>query len=172
MTQTRLTMNNYEPGHSWTLQLSSIEVGPGHLSPPCWAVTFSVRVFVLVPPPHDLEHSPMIQSFHSQWTSSYICALQKLFQCRNLAYSEFISLIYDWFSDHNTKTLSTGAFFVLALFNFCRLSSAGSSICLFDKLNSCISSCTRSTLSGAISDHPIVPFAMDSWITIIYIKEG
>merc|ERR1712110_857888 len=60
------SLHSQSTGHSWTLQLSSTDAGPGHSSPPCSAETFSVLVFDLIPPPHSLSHSPITQSFHSQ----------------------------------------------------------------------------------------------------------
>ena len=62
--------NNLSPGHSWTLQLSVIEVVPSHSSPSYSAETFLDLVFVRVPPPHEEEQVPMIHSFHSQSTIS------------------------------------------------------------------------------------------------------
>ena len=71
-----IMVNNDEeklsPGHSWTLQLSLTDSSPTHSSPPCSAATFCVRIFVLFPLPHDWVQSPMIQSFHSQWTEQSI----------------------------------------------------------------------------------------------------
>ena len=57
------------PGHFWTLQFSSSELGPSQSLPPWFAETFWVRVFVLVPPPQVFVHVPGIQSFHSQLTT-------------------------------------------------------------------------------------------------------
>ena len=47
------------PGHSWTLQMSSIVGDPGQSIPPLPAFTFLSRVLILFPPPHVLEHSPI-----------------------------------------------------------------------------------------------------------------
>ena len=51
------------------LQLSSTLAAPEHFSPPCLALTFSVRVLVFIPPPHVLEHNPFCHSSHSQSTT-------------------------------------------------------------------------------------------------------
>ena len=58
----------YIPEHSWVLQVSSIVEEPEHSFPPCFAITFSIRVLVLRPPPHLFEHSPICHLSHSQST--------------------------------------------------------------------------------------------------------
>ena len=65
------------PGHIWMLQLSWIEAGPLHSSPPYAAKTFSVLVLVLVPSPHVAEHVPIVQSFHWQSTALQLRWKQK-----------------------------------------------------------------------------------------------
>ena len=60
------------PGQFCSLQRSSAKRAPSHSLPPWAEVAFLVLVFVLIPPPHDLVHPPMIQSFHLQSTIPYI----------------------------------------------------------------------------------------------------
>ena len=53
-------------GHGLVLH-SSISEGCPVQVPPFASSTDFVLVFVLVPLPHESEHSPYTQSFHSQW---------------------------------------------------------------------------------------------------------
>jgi len=53
-------------GHGLVLH-SSISEGCPVQVPPFASSTDFVLVFVLVPVPHESEHSPYTQSFHSQW---------------------------------------------------------------------------------------------------------
>ena len=57
-------------GQSCKLQVSSTESTPLHSSPPCSAKTKIDLVFILHPPAHDREQSPVIHSLHSQSTLS------------------------------------------------------------------------------------------------------
>lgn len=50
------------------LQTEVIIAEPIHSNPPCAALTFLSLVMVTSPPPHGLEHSPITQSSHSQFT--------------------------------------------------------------------------------------------------------
>ena len=82
-----------------------------------------------------------------------------LLQCQNLN-EETLSYF---------RKLPTWAFLVHAFYVFCIFSITGSSIGFFHKLNSCIRSGTRSTISSvfkfrlgiARADCPIIPYTMD-----------
>ena len=56
------------PGHSSTLQLSSMIESPWQSFPPFDELVFIVRSSVLIPMPQDFEHSPIFHSSHSQST--------------------------------------------------------------------------------------------------------
>ena len=138
------------PGHSWTLQLSSSDAGPGHSSPPCCAPTFSVLVFVLIPPPHSLSHSPITQSSHSQWTKEKIMfestkVLEWAIICRECK----LSNVHTW------------AFPLKAAYGFAWWSTAASSVLLMHSLCSGVVSSTVATRNGTLTDIPTIPFTMD-----------
>ena len=142
------------PGHSWTLQLSSIDAGPGHSSPPCCAPCFSVLVFVLIPPPHSLSHSPITQSFHSQWTK----------ENKNHVWNHKISSLHKY--NNFLRRLSicnvhTWAFPLKAAYGFAWWSTAASSVLLMHSLCSGVVSCTVATRNGTLTDIPAIPFTMD-----------
>ena len=57
------------PGHSWWLQPSCVVVLPSHF-PPFSSSNIFFLVFVLIPPPHELEQTPISQLPHSQSIAS------------------------------------------------------------------------------------------------------
>jgi hypothetical protein len=57
---------SYLLGHGLVLHVS-VSVGCPVQVPPFASSTNFVRVLVLVPAPHESEHSPFTQSFHLQW---------------------------------------------------------------------------------------------------------
>ena len=56
------------PGHSSTLQVSTEVEDPEHSTPSWAASVFLSLMFVLSPPPHVFEHSPICHAYHSQST--------------------------------------------------------------------------------------------------------
>ena len=64
-------LSRLKPGHGSGLHSSIAEGCPSQV-PPFASSTSFVRLFILVPVPQVLEHSPRIQSSHSQWIAKYI----------------------------------------------------------------------------------------------------
>lgn len=62
-------------GHSWLLQVSVSLLLPEHDLPPLASTVTIVRFLMRVPPPHDFEHTPLLQEPQMQSTGQ-ACALQ------------------------------------------------------------------------------------------------
>ena len=126
---------------------------PAHSSPPCLESTFTVRVLVRNPPPHDLSHSPIFHSSHSQWTGIW-----KIFFDTWLHQN---GIIFVQKKNKSQKLKCTWTFLWVTCFYFCRLPSTSSAVCFNCKLFSTVCSGTGSTGLRTFSCYPIIPFAMN-----------